>query len=65
MKIRDLTLDKIVPGLRVRGLRGRLGTITRIDVADDNYAYIVWDQEIMATSGFYGTDSDIEVLSTD
>jgi len=63
MKISDLTQDQIHIGLRVKGQStGRLGMIVEIDYDDDNFAYIKWDDESKATSGFYGTDCECEVI---
>ena len=65
MKINDLSQEQIVVGLRIRSLlhNGRLGTIVKVDHEDDDYARILWDGDKDATSGFYGTDCECEVVT--
>lgn len=62
MRIKDLSEDQITPGLRIKGLKtGKLGTVVYVDRHDDDFAYIWFDDENVATSGFYGNDCDCEV----
>jgi hypothetical protein len=64
MQVRDLPVEKIQVGMRVKSLvSDRLGTIDRIDVEDDSYAWILWDGDAQASSGFYGNNCDCEVVS--
>ena len=65
MKISDLRQDQIYVGLRVRSLvdRDHLGTVVKIDPDDDWYSWIKWDKSDIATSGFYWTDCECEVVS--
>lgn len=59
-RVKDLTLEEIIPGLRLHSLVNHedLGTVVRIDVHDDHYAWIKWDHKPEPTSGFYWTDCD-------
>lgn len=58
MKVRDLPEDQIVIGLRIQSLdkdtNYRHGTVVAIDPTKYNLAWVQWDGEVTATSGFYG-----------
>lgn len=64
MKICDLKQDQVTVGTRIRSLTNRniLGTIVAIDKNDDNYAWVKWDNEAVAFSGFYGNDCECEIV---
>lgn len=67
MRICDLPQSAIIVGLRIRGLnnKDRLGTISKIDKDDDDYAWIKWDCDPAAHSGFYGNNCECEVVGLD
>ena len=50
--------------MRLRSLadHGLMGTIVQIDRSDDDYAWIRWDGDDHARSGFYGNDCGCEVV---
>ncbi len=62
MKVKDLPVDKVVVGLKIKGLEtGRLGTVVSIDETDDRFAWVRWGEDA-PFSGFYGNDCDCEVV---
>jgi hypothetical protein len=61
MRICDLAEDEVVIGLRVKSLKnGRPGIITKIDLSDDRFTTIIWEDG--NESGFYGNDCECEIL---
>lgn len=63
MRICDLPVEKIVPGIRVKSLiSNKQGTIERIDYDDDRYAWILWDGDEKAFNGFYRNDCRCEII---
>jgi hypothetical protein len=63
-RICDLTTEEVVVGLRIRSLTDplKLGTIVKIDVEDDHYAWIKWDHESKPFGGFYGNACKCEIV---
>jgi hypothetical protein len=64
MRICDYPETEIKVGMRIRSLADptKIGTITRIDVQDDRYAWIEWPHRPGRPSGFYGNDCQCEVV---
>ncbi len=63
MKVKDLKIEDIKVGMIIKGLKtGIKGTVTFIDKKDDNYAWILWENEKTEFSGFYGNNCECEVL---
>lgn len=64
MKIKDLKQGDIVPGLRIKGQKtpGLEGTILFTNHEDDEFSWVIWDNLDYAKSGFYGTNSNCEVV---
>jgi len=64
MRICDLKQEDIVVGLRIKSLiSNKLGIVVKVDHEDDDYAWIKWDDEEKAFSGFYGTNCECEVVT--
>lgn len=63
MRVRDLPIDKVTVGLRVKGLAtGKIGVVVKIDADKDDFAWVQWEDMTYPHSGFYGNDSDCEVV---
>ena len=64
MRINELQIHDVIVGLRLRSIKdpNKLGTIVRIDTDDDGYAWIRWDGDDQAWSGFYGNDCMCDVV---
>lgn len=66
MRIRDLELDQITIGVKIRSLRNpnKLGTIVKIDdEAGDQYSWVLWDGEEQTYSGFWWNHCDCEIVN--
>ena len=63
MKVKDMPEAEIKVGLRIKSLvSDKRGTVISIDPTHDNLAWIKWDDEDIATTGFYGNDCECEVV---
>ncbi len=62
MTVKDLDLEQVRVGLRVKSLaKEKWGTVVQIDIDDDHYAWIKWDGDDQVSSGFYGNHCDCQV----
>ena len=63
MKANELKQSDIHIGLRIKSLvSDTQGEVVFIDINDDYFSYVKWDDKPYATTGFYGTDLDCEVV---
>lgn len=62
MKVKDLPLEKVIPGLRIKVLRNHvlIGEIVSID--SHRFSWVRWNDEREARGGFYGNDCDCEII---
>jgi len=62
MRVKDLPLDKVVTGLRIKGLRNQALTGVIISVDSHRFSWVKWNDDSEARGGFYGNDCDCEVI---
>lgn len=64
MRICDMDPSEIHVGLKMRGLKNpnRIGTVVKIDVDDDCYAWVLWEGDDQPYGGFYWNDCRCEVV---
>lgn len=66
MRICELQLSNIKPGLRFKGLKSseKLGTVVYIDYMNDNAVNYRWDGE-EGIGTWFGTDCECEIVTTE
>lgn len=65
MKVRDLPIEKITIGLKLRSMMNpqRVGSVIREEnVRGISYFWVKWDDDSEARSGFFSNNCDCEVI---